>query len=100
MVRRGDADAMARDLRVLVGSEHVHEPAHDSPYNSDCSRRRGVEGRADVVVLPGSAEEVAAVLAWCYANDVPLVARGGGTGLTGVRSRPRAASCARSSGCA
>jgi glycolate oxidase subunit GlcD len=35
------------------------------------------------VVLPGSAEEVASVLEWCYSNDVALVARGGGTGLTG-----------------
>jgi glycolate oxidase subunit GlcD len=42
-----------------------------------------VEGRADAVVLPGGAGEVAAVLRWCYENDVPIVARGGGTGLTG-----------------
>jgi glycolate oxidase subunit GlcD len=35
------------------------------------------------VVLPGSAAEVAAVLRWCYESDVPIVARGGGTGLTG-----------------
>jgi glycolate oxidase subunit GlcD len=35
------------------------------------------------VVLPGSAQEVARVLRFCYEADVPLVARGGGTGLTG-----------------
>src|SRR5262249_58186427 len=29
------------------------------------------------------AAEVGAVLRWCYENDVPIVARGGGTGLTG-----------------
>ena len=34
-------------------------------------------------MLPGSAEEVAAVLAWCYEHDVPIVPRGGGTGLVG-----------------
>lgn len=66
-----------------MGAEHVLEPPHDSPYNHDASRRRGVEGCADAVVLPGSADEVASVLRWCYANDVPIVARGGGTGLTG-----------------
>jgi glycolate oxidase subunit GlcD len=74
---------MCSELGRIVGSEHVLEPSHDSPYNHDFSRRRGVEGRAQAVVLPGGAEEVAAVLRWCYANDVPVVARGGGTGLTG-----------------
>ena len=34
-------------------------------------------------MCPGSAEEVAAIVRWCYAHDVPIVARGGGTGLTG-----------------
>jgi glycolate oxidase subunit GlcD len=67
----------------LVGAEHVLQPPSDSAYNRDASRRRGVDGRADAVVLPGSAEEVASVLRWCYEHDVPIVARGGGTGLTG-----------------
>jgi glycolate oxidase subunit GlcD len=74
---------LSRELGLLVGSEHVLEVPAGSPYNRDCSRRRGVEGRADGVVLPGSAEEVAAVVGWCYAHDVPIVPRGGGTGLTG-----------------
>ena len=59
------------------------EAAAGSPYNRDAARRRGVEGRADAVVLPGSAEEVAEVVRWCYDHDVPIVPRGGGTGLTG-----------------
>jgi glycolate oxidase subunit GlcD len=79
----GGRAALIGELGRLLDPEHVLEPAHDSPYNSDESHRRGVVGRADAVVLPGSAEEVAAVLSWCYANDVPIVARGGGTGLTG-----------------
>ncbi len=55
-----------------------------SPYNRDCSRRRGVEGRADAVVLPGSAEEVrGGASRWCYEHDVPIMPRGGGTGLAG-----------------
>jgi glycolate oxidase subunit GlcD len=74
---------MERELAALVGAEHVFRPPSSSPYNADCSRRRGVVGRADAVVLPGSAAEVAAVMGWCYEHDVPLIARGGGTGLTG-----------------
>lgn len=72
------------ELGRLIGSEHVLEaPPPSSPYNSDMARRRGLHGRADAVALPGSAQEVAAVVAWCYAHDVPIVPRGGGTGLLG-----------------
>ncbi|HTU79943.1 MAG TPA: FAD-linked oxidase C-terminal domain-containing protein [Solirubrobacteraceae bacterium] len=75
--------AIGRELGQLVGSEHVLDAASSSPYNRDCSNRRDVEGRADAVVLPGDAQQVAAVLGWCYAHDVPIVPRGGGTGMTG-----------------
>ena len=74
---------MRKELSRLVGAEHVLEVSPSSPYNHDCSRRRGAQGAADAVVLPGSAEEVAAVVSWCYEHDVPIVARGGGTGLVG-----------------
>ena len=43
------AGAMRSDLGRLVGAEHVLEPSHDSPYNQDCSRRRGLEGRVRFV---------------------------------------------------
>ena len=72
-----------RELSRLIGPEHALEVPPASDYNRDMSRRRGIEGRADAVVLPGSPEEVRAVLAWCYEHDVPLTPRGGGTGLTG-----------------
>ncbi len=74
---------MLSELSRLVGAEHVVEAPSNSPYNRDCSNRRGVDGRAQAVALPGSAEEVAAVVAWCYEHDVPIVPRGGGTGLMG-----------------
>lgn len=44
---------------------------------------RGVVGTAEAVVLPSSVDEVAAVMRWCYDNEVALTARGGGTGLAG-----------------
>jgi glycolate oxidase subunit GlcD len=75
---------MRKDLSRLIGPEHVLDaPPAQSPYNRDSSNRRGVEGHADAVALPGTAEEVAAVVAWCYAHDVAIVPRGGGTGLVG-----------------
>jgi glycolate oxidase subunit GlcD len=74
---------MRRELSRIVGSEHVLEVPPGSPYNRDSSGRRGLEGHAQAVALPGSAQEVAAVLSWCYAHDVAIVPRGGGTGLVG-----------------
>jgi glycolate oxidase subunit GlcD len=75
---------MHRDLAALIGAEHVLDaPPPDSPYNADMARRRGLRGRADAVALPGTAHEVAEVVGWCYAHDVPIVVRGGGTGLLG-----------------
>jgi glycolate oxidase subunit GlcD len=75
--------ALHAALSRIVGAAHVLEPGPGSPYNRDAANRRGAQGRADAVVLPGDAREVAAVLEWCYAHDVPLIPRGGGTGLTG-----------------
>ncbi|MCW3029919.1 MAG: FAD-binding protein [Solirubrobacterales bacterium] len=74
---------MLGELQQLIGAEHVLAPPPSSPYNEDATHRRGVRGRADAVVLPGSAHEVAEVVRWCYEHDVPIVPRGGGTGLVG-----------------
>ena len=35
------------------------------------------------VALPDSVEQVKAILRYCYSNDIPVVARGAGTGLSG-----------------
>jgi glycolate oxidase subunit GlcD len=78
-----DASATVSELSRVIGVEHVLEPAARSPYNHDSSNRRDVVGHADAVALPGTAQEVAAVVAWCYEHDVPIVPRGGGTGLVG-----------------
>ncbi|HEY4450051.1 MAG TPA: FAD-linked oxidase C-terminal domain-containing protein [Solirubrobacteraceae bacterium] len=74
---------MRSELSRIVGAEHVLEAPADSPYNRDAARRRGVTGRAEALVLPGSAAEVAAVVRWCYSHDVAIVPRGGGTGMQG-----------------
>jgi glycolate oxidase subunit GlcD len=82
--RRTLERAIEAELSKLLGAEHVlGAPPQSSRYNSDSANRRGLTGRADAVVLPGSAEEVAAVVRWCYSHDVPIVPRGGGTGLLG-----------------
>src|SRR4029079_18292155 len=75
---RGQHQALAE----IVGADHVRSPA-PREYLSDGTAGRGLEGWADLVVLPGSAAEVAAVVAHCYASGVPITTRGGGTGFAG-----------------
>jgi FAD/FMN-containing dehydrogenase len=70
------------ELAKFVGSEHVL-PGDTRRYLHDSTETRALSGHADAVVLPGSAEEVASVLGWCYAEGIALVPRGGGTGYAG-----------------
>jgi len=69
--------SIERELRAAVAAEVV---APSSQYMVDETEARGVRGRADAVALPRSANEAAEVVSWCYAHDVPVVPRGGGTG--------------------
>ena len=73
---------MRAELARIVGAEHVL-PGHERAYLEDATRVRGLAGRADAVVLPGTREEVAAVVAWCYEHELAIVPRGGGTGYAG-----------------
>jgi glycolate oxidase subunit GlcD len=68
------------DLRSFLppGSVLDGTPA---AYLADETETRGVNGRADAVVVPETAEEVAKVVAWCYERGVAIVPRGGGTGF-------------------
>lgn len=70
-----------RELERLLGTEGVAVPA--AQYLVDETKTRGLKGHADALALPRTAEEVARVLRWCYAHDVPVTPRGGGTGLAG-----------------
>ncbi|MGV3614005.1 MAG: FAD-binding oxidoreductase [Fimbriimonas sp.] len=49
----------------------------------DCDAYTVERARPTAIVLPESTEEVAAVVRWCNAHDVPFTARGAGTGLSG-----------------
>jgi FAD/FMN-containing dehydrogenase len=53
-----------------------------APFLSDW--RRKWTGDAVAVAQPDTAADVAAVMAWCDANDVPVVPQGGNTGLSGA----------------
>jgi glycolate oxidase len=73
--------ALADDLRAIVGEPHVRlDEASRNAYGTDALKRGHP---ADIVVIPGTTEEIAAVVVACAAQRVPIVPRGAGTGYTG-----------------
>ncbi|MDJ0739666.1 MAG: FAD-linked oxidase C-terminal domain-containing protein [Gammaproteobacteria bacterium] len=75
-------DALARRLRAVVDGPHVlSSEAELRPY--ECDGLSAYRVVPLLVVLPGSAEEVQAVLRICHDERVAVVARGAGTGLSG-----------------
>ncbi len=81
-MRRVESGGIERELRAIVGERGVGD-AGDARFHTDATESQGLRGRPDAVVLPAGAEEVRAVVAWCYAHDVPIVPRGGGSGFSG-----------------
>jgi len=75
--------SLRRDLARLVGSESVLQPSDYGPYTHDATIQRGLLGTPDAVVCPPDAAALARLVAWCYTHDLPIVPRGGGSGLSG-----------------
>ena len=68
-------------LRDAVGAAAIRtDPTSRQVYGEDAL---GQSHPPDLVVLPASTAEVAAVASLCSAHRVPLVVRGAGTGYTG-----------------
>lgn len=72
---------VVRELSELLGERYVlHMPYDLMLYEYDASIERSTP---DIVVLPASTEEVAAVVKIATRHHVPVVPRGAGTGLSG-----------------
>jgi glycolate oxidase len=77
----GTPGALAADMAAVVGPEFVlHGLSDVLAYEYDASN---LTASPDLVVLPGSADEVARVLAVAHRHHVSVVARGAGTGIAG-----------------
>ncbi|AOF85396.1 FAD binding domain protein [Hydrogenophaga sp. RAC07] len=73
---------VVRALQAVVPAHALLWQAEDTvPY--ECDGLTAYRERPLVVVLPETEAQVAAVLRACHALDVPVVARGAGTGLSG-----------------
>lgn len=69
-------------LRGMVGADGVvTDPAELRTY--ECDGLTSHVATPGLVVLPTTAEQVAEVVRTCVAHDLPYVARGSGTGLSG-----------------
>jgi glycolate oxidase len=68
-------------LEAILGPEFVRTDDESRlKYGTDALKRGHP---ADVVVLPGTTQDVASVVRLCAANRIPIVPRGSGTGYTG-----------------
>ncbi len=70
------------ETQGILGARHViSEPEQLRVY--ECDGLTGHRAIPELVVLPGSTEDVQAVVQACNREGVPFVARGAGTGLSG-----------------
>lgn len=77
-----DAAGFIQQLTDVVGEEFIHtDPVALRTY--DCDGLTIYKGAPSAVVLPESAEEVRRIVEICREHQVPLIARGAGTGLSG-----------------
>jgi glycolate oxidase len=74
-------EALVDALTARLGAAHVKaDGTTRSIYGTDALKRGHP---ADVVVFPGTTDDVAAVVRICAERRIPIVPRGGGTGYTG-----------------
>ncbi|MBB5215241.1 FAD-binding oxidoreductase [Parapusillimonas granuli] len=69
------------ELVRILGTQHVLAGEDAKPYTVDWRGR--YSGAALAVAKPGTTDEVAQVVRWCAANNIPMVPQGGNTGLCG-----------------
>lgn len=73
---------MLDEFRTIVGAAHVLTDVDAiAPYQTDWTRR--FVGTGEVVVRPGSTEEVVALVELCRREHIAVVPQGGNTGMVG-----------------
>jgi len=68
-------------LAGIVGDEHITDALEDRIcYSYDGTKQKALP---DVVIKPGTTDEIAAIMALANDEEIPVYARGAGSGLTG-----------------
>jgi glycolate oxidase len=74
--------ALIQQFEQIVGSQNiVVDEEHRYHYSHD--ETEDYSFLPDVVLKPGSTEEISAIMKLCNAHTIPVTPRGGGTGLSG-----------------
>lgn len=69
-------------LKTLLSPNYVHTTLPKrQQYGRDYTE--DLEFLPAVVVQPANTQEISAILAWCYQEEIPVTPRGAGTGLAG-----------------
>jgi FAD/FMN-containing dehydrogenase len=85
-------DAIEARLKTLLGEAHVlNAGAERAFYSSDVYRQADID--ADLVLSPGTVEELSAAISLCTGNKFAVLPRGGGLSYTGgfLPVQPRSA---------
>ena len=83
LIERTDRQALVVSRLKAVVPEHALLWNNEDTTPYECDGLTAYRQRPLVVVLPETYAQVQAVLKTCHALDVPVVARGAGTGLSG-----------------
>ena len=75
------AKTFTDELVSHLGAQHVR--ADESTIAAYSADALGIGHAPDLVVMPGSATEIASIVRLCNEHRVPIVVRGAGTGYTG-----------------
>ena len=76
-----DSELAIRLAQICGPDSVITDPQQLRTY--ECDGLTAHRCSPGLVVLPGTAEQVAAIVAECAAREIPYVARGSGTGLSG-----------------
>ena len=83
-IKKGDMskDSLVHSLRQFLPKDAVlSDPEDTGPYECDGLSAYRVEPW--VIAMPDSIEQVQAIMRICHAHEIPVIARGAGTGLSG-----------------
>lgn len=74
--------SLLKELQQIVGCQYTHADAESlAVYGYDATPE--LESTPGAVLLPGSRDEIAAVMGLCHAEGIPVTPRGSGTNLSG-----------------
>ncbi len=77
-----DKESIVRDLKKFTNSINIiSDPEGITPYETDALS--AYKQKPMAVVLPENTAEVSDILKYCHKNNIKVVPRGSGTGLSG-----------------